>query len=161
MSRRGLLQTAVAAGSARTIGPSFSATPRPRRALVLAHRGCSARRPEHTLGAYALAIAEGADFGEPDLVVTKDGHLVARHENNIADTTDIASRTESAPRRTVKTVDGKLHEGWFTEDFTLEELRTLRARERLVGMREESRRYDGSWGIPTLDEIVAVVAAGP
>jgi glycerophosphoryl diester phosphodiesterase len=159
VSRRGLLQAAIGFGAASTMEKSFGGQQRPRRPLVLAHRGCSARRPEHTLGAYALAIAEGADFVEPDLVVTKDGHLVARHENNIADTTDIASRPEFAARRTVKTVDGKIQEGWFTEDFTLDELRSLRARERLVGMREESHRYDGVWGIPTFEEIVAAVAA--
>ena len=160
VSRRALLQAAVGFGALSATGKALDTATRPRRPLVLAHRGCSARRPEHTLGAYALAIAEGADFVEPDLVVTKDGHLVARHENNIAETTDVASRPEFAARETVKTVDGKTQKGWFTEDFTLEELRRLRARERLVGMREESRRYDGAWGIPTLEDIAAAVQAG-
>lgn len=160
LSRRGLLRAALGMGAAAAIGTAVGGSRRPPRPLVLAHRGCSARRPEHTLGAYALAIAEGADFVEPDLVITRDGHLVVRHENNIAETTDVASRPEFAARKTVKTVDGKTQEGWFTEDFTLAELRRLRACERLVGMREESHRHDGEWGIPTFEEVVASVAAG-
>ena len=132
---------------------------RPKQALLLAHRGCSARRPEHTLGAYAQAIADGADLVEPDLVGTRDGELLARHENNIAETTDIAQHPEFASRKTIKTIDGVKQEGWFTEDFTLAELRTLRARERLTGMREESHRYDGVFHLCTLSEIADFVAA--
>jgi len=125
----------------------------------MAHRGCSAKRPEHTLGAYAQAIADGADLVEPDLVCTKDGELIARHENNIAETTDIAQHPEFASRKTTKTIDGVRQEGWFTEDFTLAELRTLRARERLTGMREESHGYDGVFRLCTLGEIADFVAA--
>jgi len=132
---------------------------RPNRPLLMAHRGCSAKRPEHTLGAYAQAIADGADLVEPDLVCTKDGELIARHENNIAETTDIAQHPEFASRKTTKTIDGVRQEGWFTEDFTLAELRTLRARERLTGMREESHGYDGVFRLCTLGEIADFVAA--
>jgi len=116
--------------------------------VVIAHRGASAHRPEHTLAAYELAIELGADFIEPDVVSTADGVLVARHENEISGTTDIAQRPELADRRTVKEVDGRRKEGWFTEDLTLAELRTLRARERLPELRGTS--FDGRFGIPTL-----------
>jgi glycerophosphoryl diester phosphodiesterase len=126
---------------------------------VLAHRGCSALRPEHTLEAYAKAIEDGADFIEPDLVATRDGHLVARHENNLADSTDVSAKPQFASRRSVKIIDGERREGWFTEDFTLEELRSLRARERFVDMRQESHRYDGLFGVCTLEEIVDLVEA--
>ena len=95
--------------------------------IVIAHRGASGYRPEHTLEAYSLAIEMGADFIEPDLVATRDGHLVARHEPNITLTTDVAQRPEFAARRTTKTIDGQQETGWFTTDFTLAELRTLRA----------------------------------
>ncbi len=125
-------------------------------ALVIGHRGASALRPEHTLEAYRKAIEDGADLIEPDLVSTRDGVLVARHENEISGTTDVASRPEFAARRTTKTIDGERVEGWFTEDFTLDELRTLRARERLPQLR--STAYDGLYGIPTLEEIVALAA---
>ena len=96
--------------------------------VVIAHRGASGYRPEHTLGSYRLAIALGADYVEPDLVVTADGVLVARHENELSGTTDVAQRLEFADRRTTKTIDGTRVSGWFSEDFTLAELRTLRAR---------------------------------
>ncbi len=98
--------------------------------IVIGHRGASGLRPEHTLESYALAIAQGADFIEPDLVSTKDGILVARHENEISGTTDVADRPEFADRETTKLIDGREVTGWFTEDFTLEELKTLNARER-------------------------------
>lgn len=124
---------------------------------LLAHRGASALRPEHTLAAYALAIADGADYVEPDLVSTRDGFLVARHENNIAETTDVARHPEFAARRTTKRIDGQSVTGWFTEDFTLAELKTLRARERLPALR--GTRYDGQFQIPTFDEIIDFVAA--
>jgi glycerophosphoryl diester phosphodiesterase len=126
--------------------------------LVFAHRGCSALRPEHTLGAYARAIADGADAIEPDLVATKDGVLVARHENEIGGTTDIAGRPEFAGRKTTKTIDGHAITGWFTEDFTLAELKTLRAIERLGALRPESRGHDGQFQILTLDEVIDLVA---
>ena len=146
-------------GAALPSGQASGALVRPARPLLLAHRGCSARRPEHTLVSYAKAIADGADFIEPDLVGTSDGWLVARHENNIAETTDVANRPEFAARKVTKTVDGASQEGWFTEDFTLAELRTLRARERLGGMRAESHGYDGMFRLCTLGEIVDFVAA--
>lgn len=119
--------------------------------LVIAHRGASGHRPEHTLEGYALAIAMGTDYIEPDLVSTKDGVLVARHENEIGGTTDVA--TKFADRKSRKVVDGDTISGWFTEDFTLAELRTLRARERLSF---RSHAYDGQFSIPTFDEVLAL-----
>ena len=121
--------------------------------IVIAHRGASGYRPEHTLASYELAIEQGADFIEPDLVSTKDGVLVARHENEIGGTTDVAAHPEFADRRTTKAIDGVSITGWFTEDFTLDELRTLRARERLPEVRPGSAAFDGRFGIPTLQEI--------
>ncbi|MCW2396237.1 MULTISPECIES: glycerophosphodiester phosphodiesterase [unclassified Sphingobium] len=126
--------------------------------LVFAHRGASAMRPEHTLESYGRAIADGADFIEPDLVMTRDGVLVARHENEIGGTIDVAKRPEFADRRTTKQIDGEAVTGWFTEDFSLAELKTLRAVERLGAIRPESQSYDGQFPIPTLDEIIAFVA---
>lgn len=127
--------------------------------LVIAHRGASGERPEHTLAAYELAIDQGADYIEPDLVVTKDLVLVARHENELSDTTDVAARGEFADRRRSKTIDGRLVSGWFAEDFTLAELRSLRAKERLPGMRPANARFDGLYSIPTFAEIVQLVRA--
>jgi len=127
--------------------------------LVIAHRGASGERPEHTLAAYTLAIDQGADFVEPDLVATKDGHLVVRHENEIAGTTDVASRPEFAARRAEKVIDGQKIAGWFTEDFTLAELKTLRARERLPAMRPGSAKFDGQFAIPTYQEVVDLAKA--
>lgn len=124
--------------------------------IVIAHRGASGERPEHTLAAYQLAIEQGADFIEPDLVVTKDAQLVARHENDITGTTDVSSRKEFADRKRTKTIDGASHTGWFTEDFTLAELKTLRAKERLPLMRRGNTRFDGQFEIPTLGEIIAL-----
>lgn len=125
--------------------------------LLIAHRGASADRPEHTLSAYRLAIEQGADVIEPDLVSTSDGHLVARHENEISGTTDVILHKEFAGRRTVKTIDGARIEGWFTEDFTLAELKTLKARERIPMLRPKNRVYDDRETIPTLDEILALL----
>lgn len=144
----------VASAAGRVTG----AAPRPI-PLVFAHRGASALRPEHTLGAYAKAIQDGADYIEPDLVATRDGVLIARHENNIAETTDIARRPEFAARRARKTIDGQPQTGWFTEDFTLAELKTLRAIERLGALRPESRGYDGQFQVLTFEEIVDFTAA--
>jgi glycerophosphoryl diester phosphodiesterase len=124
--------------------------------IVIAHRGASGERPEHTLAAYDLAIEQGADFIEPDLVPTKDGVLVARHENNITDTTDIADRPEFAARKTTRTIDGSKQTGWFTEDFTLAELKSLRAKERLPMLRGDNRAYDGQYEVPTLAEVIAL-----
>jgi glycerophosphoryl diester phosphodiesterase len=125
--------------------------------LVIGHRGASALRPEHTLASYGKAIADGADYVEPDLVMTRDGVMVARHENEISGTTDVSHHPAFAGRKTTKTIDGEPVTGWFTEDFTLAELKTLRARERLPALR--STRYDGEFQIPTLDEIIDFVAA--
>jgi glycerophosphoryl diester phosphodiesterase len=122
--------------------------------LVVAHRGASGYLPEHTLPAYELAIAQGADFVEPDLVVTADGRLVVRHENEIGATTDVARRAEFADRRTTKVVDGEVRTGWFTEDFTLAELRTLGAVERLPHLRPHSSAFDGAFGIVTFEEVL-------
>lgn len=122
--------------------------------IVIAHRGASAYRPEHTLASYALAIALGADFIEPDLVATADGVLVARHENDITQTTDVARRPEFADRRARKTIDGREHDGWFTEDLTLAELRTLRATERIPELRPANAAFDGRFAIPTLQEVI-------
>ena len=141
-------------------GAVAEAAPAPRsRAIVIAHRGASGERPEHTLAAYELAIAEGADFIEPDLVATRDGVLVARHENEISGTTDVAAHPEFAARKTTKTIDGQTVTGWFTEDFTLAELKTLRARERLPQLRPQNVRYDGKFAIPTFAEVVALARA--
>ena len=122
--------------------------------LVIGHRGASGYRPEHTLASYALAARMGADYIEPDLVATKDRVLVARHENEIGGTTDVASRPEFASRRTTKTIDGQPLTGWFTEDFTLAELKTLRARERIPQTRQRNTIYDGRYTIPTLQEVL-------
>jgi len=125
--------------------------------LVIAHRGASGYRPEHTLASYRLAIALGADYVEPDLVATRDGVLVARHEAEIGGTTDVARRPEFAGRLTTKVVDGREVTGWFVEDFTLAELKTLRAVERLPELRPRNTRYDGWYEVPTFDEILTLV----
>ncbi len=126
--------------------------------IVIAHRGASGERPEHTLAAYTLAIEQGADFIEPDLVMTRDGVLVARHENEISGTTNVSVLPQFASRRTTKTIDGQSVTGWFTEDFTLAELKTLRARERLPAMRFANTRFDGQFQVPTFDEVLALLA---
>jgi glycerophosphoryl diester phosphodiesterase len=122
--------------------------------LVIAHRGASGYRPEHTLAAYALGARMGADYIEPDLVSTKDGVLVARHENEISGTTDVADHPEFANRRTTKTIDGVAFTGWFTEDFTLAELKTLRAKERIPEFRQRNTIYNGRYEVPTLQEVI-------
>ncbi|MCO4090537.1 MAG: glycerophosphodiester phosphodiesterase [Sphingorhabdus sp.] len=127
--------------------------------IVIAHRGASGERPEHTLASYTLAIEQGADYIEPDLVLTKDGILVARHENEISETTDVADKAEFTDRKTTKTIDGEKMTGWFTEDFTLAELKTLRAKERLPQLRKANMAYDGQFEIPTFDEILALAKA--
>ncbi|PNB49929.1 glycerophosphodiester phosphodiesterase, partial [Pseudomonas sp. FW305-130] len=103
---------------------------------------------------YTLAIEQGADFIEPDLVLTKDDVFVARHENDITGTTDVAKHPEFAARRTTKVIDGETHTGWFTEDFTLAELKTLRAIERLPKVRPDNAKYDGQFEVPTLAEVI-------
>jgi glycerophosphoryl diester phosphodiesterase len=122
--------------------------------LVIAHRGASGYRPEHTLASYELGARLGADYVEPDLVSTKDGVLVARHENEISGTTDVATRPEFAGRRTTKVIDGVSLTGWFTEDFTLAELKTLRAKERIPALRPRNTVYDGLFEVPTFQEVV-------
>jgi len=127
--------------------------------IVIAHRGACGYRPEHTLEAYRLAIEQGADFIEPDLVATRDGVLVARHENEISGTTDVAQHPAFASRRTTKLVDGIARTGWFTEDFTLAELKTLRARERIPDVRPANARHDGRFEIPTFAEVIRLAQA--
>jgi glycerophosphoryl diester phosphodiesterase len=122
--------------------------------IVIGHRGASGYRPEHTLASYRLAIDLGADFIEPDCVSTRDGRLVARHENEISGTTDVADHPEFAARKATKTIDGTAITGWFTEDFTLAEIKTLRAKERLPAVRPINATFDGEFEIPTLEEVI-------
>ncbi|MFF9686672.1 glycerophosphodiester phosphodiesterase [Streptomyces sp. NPDC014623] len=150
----GLSGTAYAAGQGTPNGRgdgSFRDLPVP---TVIGHRGASGYRPEHTLGSYQLALDMGAHIVEQDLVPTKDGHLVCRHENDITGTTDVAEHPEFAGRRTTKQVDGVSLTGWFSEDFTLAELKTLRAKERIPGTRQKNTLYDGRWEIPTFEEVL-------
>ncbi len=128
------------------------------RVQILAHRGASGYRPEHTLEGYELAIAMGADYIEPDLVCTRDGVLVDRHEPEISQTTDVAAHPEFASRWTTKTIDGQQYSGWFTEDFTLGELRQLRAIERIPTLRSQNVAFDGRFHIPTFEEILCLQA---
>lgn len=125
--------------------------------LVIAHRGASALRPEHTLAAYEKAIDDGADAIEPDLVITRDGVLVARHENELSGTTDVAARPQFADRKTIRRIDGVATSGWFVEDFTLAELQTLRARERMPEIRPASAAFDGRYPVPILQEVISLV----
>jgi glycerophosphoryl diester phosphodiesterase len=120
--------------------------------LIIGHRGASGYRPEHTLASYDLAISLGADFIEPDLVMTRDGVLVARHEPLIGGTTDVALRPEFAARRTTKVLDGQSVTDWFVEDFTLAELKTLRA----IQTRGRATTYDGQFEVPTLSEVISL-----
>ena len=124
--------------------------------LVIGHRGASGYRPDHTLESYKLAIDMGADFIEPDLVATKDGVLVARHEPNITGTTDVATRPEFASRKTTKNVDGVNEEGWFVSDFTLAELKTLRA---VQPLSDRDQSYNGKFQIPTFEEVLDLAKA--
>ncbi len=137
-----------------------SATPPATMPIVIGHRGASGERPEHTIASYARAIETGADYIEPDLVMTKDKVLVARHENEISETTDVASHPEFASRKVTKTIDGHAITGWFTEDFTLAELKTLYARERLADIRPGNLAWNRE-RIATLAEILALVKAAP
>ncbi|NED22029.1 glycerophosphodiester phosphodiesterase, partial [Streptomyces sp. SID9913] len=146
--------TAAAAGGARPggRGRGLKDLPVP---TVIGHRGASGYRPEHTLGAYQLALDLGADIVEAgDLVPTRDGHLVCRHEPEIGGTTDVADHPEFAGRRTTKTLDGVSVTGWFTEDFTLAELKRLRAVERIPDNRPHNTLYNGRWEIPTFEEVL-------
>ncbi|HEY2359457.1 MAG TPA: glycerophosphodiester phosphodiesterase [Phenylobacterium sp.] len=152
ITRRTLGATAAAAAAITALpaaGQGFKKKP-----LIIAHRGASGERPESTLMAFKLAIAEGADFIEPDLVLTKDGHLVVRHENEISQTTDVALKPEYEKRLTTRQIQGQAVSGWFTEDFTLEELKSLRCRERLPKLRPESAKFNGQETIPTYQEVI-------
>jgi glycerophosphoryl diester phosphodiesterase len=185
LSRRGFIQTAAAVATvtgASLLRPAsvLAATPAAsvdqsgmpgiaalgaggiaggKRPLVFGHRGASALRPEHTLAAYAKAIVDGADYVEPDLCSTRDGVLVARHEAYLSETTDVASHKEFASRKTRKTIDGEAHDGWFVDDFTLAELKTLRAVERIPQFRPGSAAYNGMFQVLTFEEIIDFVAA--
>lgn len=146
-------------GAAAAMLTPLPAVAAPRRVTLYAHRGASALRPEHTEGAYLKAIEDGADFIEPDLVSTKDGVLVARHEPDIDETTDIAAHPQFAARRRTVQFDGRTVTGFFACDFTLAELKTLRARERLPKVRPESARYDGRWPVLTFQEVLDIAQA--
>lgn len=167
--RRALLGAAALGAGVAALGPAGAAhaaqgrsgdasSGRPGNRLpvpaVVAHRGASGYRPEHTLGAYQLALDMGADIIEQDVVPTKDGHLVCRHENDITGTTDVADHPEFAGRKATKSIDGIELTGWFTEDFTLAELKTLRAKERLPKERQHNTLYDGRWEVPTFEEVL-------
>ena len=150
-----------AAGAALLASASSAAVGLPKRqdVQIFGHRGASALRPEHTIASYAKAVQDGADFIEPDLVISKDGVLIIRHENNIAETTDIAKHDEFAGRKTEKIVDGQKQVGWFVEDFTLTELKTLRAVERLPQLRPQNAALDGRFDIVTWQEMIDFAAA--
>ncbi|MCW0214354.1 MAG: glycerophosphodiester phosphodiesterase [Pseudonocardia sp.] len=138
--------------------PAGDRPPDPPRTMVIAHRGAPGYRPEHTLAGYELGARMGAHYIEPDLVSTSDGVLVARHDAEIGRTTDVSAHPEFADRRTVRTIDGHTLDGWFVDDFTLAELRTLRAVEPLPHLRQENTLYDRRHLIPTFDEILALRA---
>ena len=159
MMRLALAPMVLLLMAAAPLKPATVPAPPPAPPIIIAHRGASAERPEHTLAAYERAIEQGADFIEPDLVPTKDHQLVARHENEISGTTDVAARPEYAARKATRTIDGESMTGWFTEDFTLAELKTLRARERLPMLRPANAAFDGQFEIPTLGEIIALAKA--
>jgi len=166
---RTALRAVAAAALLATWALGAAAQAWPPTPTVIAHRGASALRPEHTLAAYQKAIDDGADIIEPDLVITRDGVLVARHENAIAivnadgsvkeATTDVADRPEFAARKATKTIDGQAVTGWFTEDFTLAELKTLRARERIPAQRPANVAYNGQFEVPTLQEVIDLAKA--
>ncbi|WP_307362650.1 glycerophosphodiester phosphodiesterase family protein [Microbacterium murale] len=133
----------------------------PRRSpLVIGHRGAPGYRPEHSRSSYELALAMGVDAVEPDIVATKDGVLVVRHENEISGTTDVATRPEFADRKTTKRVDGQALTGWFTEDFTWDEIATLRVTERIPTVRTASATFDGGQGVLRLTDLLDIVRAG-
>jgi glycerophosphoryl diester phosphodiesterase len=162
MARRSIVRLALVVTAAVSVlaagaGDSGSGKgPKPNEGdgTVIGHRGASGSRPEHTLAAYRLAIKQCADYVEPDLVSTRDHVLVARHENDITGTTDVTDHPEFADRQTTKVIDGTPITGWFTEDFTLAELKTLRAKERIPDVRPGNAEYDGRFEVPTLQEIL-------
>jgi glycerophosphoryl diester phosphodiesterase len=143
-------------GGALALGACANMNSTPRRPIVIGHRGASGERPEHTMASYQRAIVQGADYIEPDLVMTHDGVLVCRHENEISGTTDVAEHREFARRRVEKTVDGVTATGWWVEDFTLAELKTLRCKERLPQLRPANTAFDGQEQIPTFAEALAL-----
>lgn len=148
----GLSGTARAAEAGRHGGGGLKSLPKP---TIIGHRGASGYRPEHTFGSYNLALDLGADIVEAgDLVPTRDGHLVCRHEPEIGGTTNVADHPEFAGRKTTKVLDGVSTTGWFTEDFTLAELKTLRAIERIPANRPHNTLYNGRWEIPTFEEVL-------
>jgi glycerophosphoryl diester phosphodiesterase len=148
-----LAATPALAGPDRDLAGSGRGRPRAR-SLVIGHRGAAGYRPEHTLASYELAARMGADFIEPDLVATKDGVLVARHEPEIGGTTDVAAHPEFAGRKRTVLLDGVPTTGWFTHDFTLAELKTLRAIERLPQVRQRNTLYNGLFEVPTFQEVL-------
>ncbi|MFJ8533401.1 glycerophosphodiester phosphodiesterase family protein [Streptomyces sp. NPDC093591] len=152
--RRSLLLAAGVGTAAAAVPAPVAAASRPAGPVVIGHRGAAGWRPEHTAASYTYAVQTGADWIEPDLVPTKDHVLVVRHENEISQTTDVASHPEFAGRRTTKTVDGRSVTGWFTEDFTLAELKSLRAVERLPLVRNRNTVFDGREEVLTFQEVV-------
>ena len=152
--RRSLLRLAAAAAVIAMVGPPAVAAAHEKKPLVIGHRGAAGYLPDHTLQGYELAIDMGADYIEPDLVATKDGHLIARHEPNMIATTDVASRPKFASRRDTREVDGAPDTGFFASDFTLAEIKQLRAVQPLP---ERSQRYNGKFKIPTFEEILDLV----
>src|SRR5215213_7342504 len=153
-TRRALIALLSLILVATMAGPVLAGRHHEAEPLVIGHRGAAGYRPEHTLASYELAARMGADYIEPDLVSTKDGVLVARHEPEISTTTDVADHPEFADRRTTKTIDGAPVTGWFTEDFTLAELKTLRAKERIPDIRPQNTAYDGLFEVPTFQEVL-------
>ncbi|WP_030237197.1 glycerophosphodiester phosphodiesterase family protein [Streptomyces sp. NRRL S-455] len=156
LGRRSLLLAAAGGTVATAAAPAVPAAAGPGKGgpVVIGHRGAAGWRPEHTAASYTYAVQTGADWIEPDLVPTKDHVLVVRHENEISQTTDVARHPEFADRRTTKTVDGRPVTGWFTEDFTLAELKTLRAVERLPRVRDRNTVFDGREEVMTFQEVV-------
>ncbi|WP_100446437.1 glycerophosphodiester phosphodiesterase family protein [Glycomyces xiaoerkulensis] len=164
MSRKGVLLRGLAAAAAAGFAITFAADtaaakgghhpPADDEPTVIAHRGASGYLPEHTLEAYELAIALGADVIEPDLVLTADGELLARHEPYLSGTTDVEDRPEFADRETTKNVEGRQITDWFAEDFTVAELKTLRAEERLPDLRPRSAKWDGRFQLVTYGELL-------
>ncbi|CAK1548499.1 unnamed protein product [Leptosia nina] len=148
---------AASASAAFTSSSLQNHSPDSCRPTVIAHRGASGYAPEHTLGSYALAITMGADYIEPDLVMTKDGVMIARHDNELGLTTNIAEHPEFADRRKTQTIDGKEVTGWFTEDFTLSEIKQLKAVERIPEVRPGNARMNDVFDIPTFQEIIDLV----
>lgn len=163
MTRTAVLSAALCAALGLFVGHvglAIAQTPAPtlngQKPLVVGHRGASGYLPEHTLEAYRLAIAQGADFIEPDLVATKDGVLIARHEPMLGGTTDVSTRAEFAVRKTVRKVDGVDTNDWFAGDFTLAEIKTLRARQ---AMADRDQSHNGKYAIPTLQEVIDLAKA--